>query len=120
MAVIWFALFFILRIISSFMQYNYVSKTLDEKIASPIDLIDVFCSSGGVINTYIRNVGTESVAISDLKFYINGTETSSSGCLGDIKSGGIATCQVGSGLTGNYDLRIKGPSNTVQKYINCG
>lgn len=118
MTVVWMVLLFILPIILSFISYQYISQTFETRVSSIIDVADATCFDG-VANVVIRNVGIDSIAISNLKFYIGGSEILPSGCSGNIQPGSTATCQVGSGLSGNVNLRIVGPSNTVSSVVFC-
>ncbi|MBU3897196.1 MAG: hypothetical protein KJ697_04710 [Nanoarchaeota archaeon] len=74
----------------------------------------------GEINIIVKSFGTGSINISDLKFYVDGNEVSPIGCAGIITADSSVTCKIGSGLIGSHNLRIVGPSNTVDGIAVCG
>lgn len=119
------AVWWVLSIILSFIAYTYISGVFTTKTASLIEITDVNCTGNGVINAVVRNDGTNAITISKIKFYIQSSEMFPSSCSGNsdffttIEPGLATTCQWHTGLNGNVNLRIVGPSNTVSSTVTC-
>lgn len=98
--------------------YPRTEEEFEGPIFKNIDVSDVFCSEGSISLT-VRNVGTDTIDISELKFYLDDIETTPSLCSGSISSGSGKLCKLGTGLTGMKSGSVVGPNNTVKFNAFC-
>jgi archaellum component FlaF (FlaF/FlaG flagellin family) len=99
--------------------YLYMSGLITGATSKNLSLSDAYCDSNtNTIYALIKNDGTVSVAISDIKFYIDGSSVSAGVCTGNLAAGATTTCSLTT-TTGQHELRIIGPSNALPGSIRC-
>ena len=78
------------------------------------------CGGTGDIRAVVRNVGSETITVASLKFYLDGIEAAPTGCLGTIRPGAAVTCTLSNpGRLGTIRLRVSGPANDVETPVYC-
>jgi len=78
------------------------------------------CGGTGDIRAVVRNVGSETITVASLKFYLDGIEAAPTGCLGTIRPGAAVTCTISNpGKQGTIRLRVSGPTNDVETPVYC-
>lgn len=100
-------------LVYNFLAGSFVTKTSKLiSISSPPTCID------GSISLVLTNIGTQSIDVSELTFYIENEEVTPS-CTGIIAPGSSKVCTIGSGLTGAKTGEVKGPSNQESFFVIC-
>ena len=105
--------------------YLYMSGLITGATAQNIALMDAYCDAAtNTINTLIKNDGTTSITLSNVKFYVNGTTTGITvppACSGasTLAAGATITCGITGIADGFQELRIVGPSNAVGGTVEC-
>jgi flagellin-like protein len=127
-AVIATILMLVITIAMAGMAYMYITGVFVGKTAQTIDLIYATCD-GKNVTVILKNTGTTSVDVSDLRFFVvdgtTVTQDNDAGCdVTTLDPGSTTICnefdkngaEVGSGTK---SIRIVGPSNVVSGPVYC-
>lgn len=123
-AIIVVVLIFVIQIILSGIAYWWISGTLREgigpsQLGTDIQLIDVSCIPNSHYTLTLKNVGTKTVTINNLNFYIDKSRVTCEG-ITSLEPGISATCRISQFTTrGSHTLDVSGPNFSMGQSVDC-
>ena len=100
------------------MAYMYISGMFTSEVAQRISLSSADCT-GGEISVMVKNSGTESITITDIRLHIDSDADVPCKSSGTLSAGSSTLCESIDKAAGTHTVKIVGPANAVTGSVYC-